>query len=170
MPRANVTQADAIQAILDHLRTELSLEDDACFFVIDPLSFHIPRGDWWITVAAGDGTFNQELMQSGVIEQCTEDSTFVVTVYERLHLDPTDDDGQMLVRATEGLLPRKRLILKTLCGEDPLVGGNEFSRELITPQHCRAPMVVSPAGEEEGLQIGLMSITFGFTFDWDLTT
>ncbi len=171
MPRIDVTQADVLQAILGHYRSTLLLDDARAFLVADPMQVSIPRGgDWWLTIAAGDGVFDQAMMTGGVIEQCTEDSVFTVSGHVRLHLDDTDNDSQLLLHATQGLMPLKHTILKTIASVDLQVGGNEFARELITPRHATAPMVVAPAGEEDGgLRMGLISVTFGLMFDWDLS-
>ncbi len=173
MARVDVTQLDALNAIIAHFISDLSLDASRVFLTIDPLAVRVPRGaDWWLTVSVGEYTFKQELLTGGVFEQCTEETTFTVTAYMRMHLDQADHDDQLVLDSTRGLFELKRIILKSMASVDLQVAGNEFSRELITPQFSRAPMVVSVADAEsadDGLQIGVISVTFGLIFDWDLS-
>ncbi len=172
MPRSNAQQTEVLKAIVDHYRTTLSLDNARAFLSIESVSARIPRsGDWWLTISPGEGNFDQEMIAAGVVEQCTEDSRFIVSGHLRQFLDPTDEDAELLVGNTESLLNLKRTILKTICGVDLLVGGNTFSRELISPLSVRAPILYEPIDQEEGgLQIAVISVTFGLSFDWDLTT
>lgn len=173
MARVDITQLEALNAIIAHFRSDLALDDSRVFLTIDPLAVRIPRGaDWWLTISVGEYTFMQELLTGGVFEQCTEDTTFTVTAYVRMHLDQADHDDQLVLDSTRGLFELKRIILKSLAGIDLQVGVSEFARELFSPRFSRAPMVVSVAdgdSADDGLQIGIISVTYGMMFDWDLT-
>ena len=172
MARVNITKTAALKAIIAHLKSDLSLEEHRAFYSIAPVSVRVPQGsDWWLSVSGNDGEFDQELLTGAVIEQCTENSSFTLTAYKRLHYDETDHHDELVLRAGEGLEDLAKLILKSLAGVDLQSEGNEFSRELFSPQSISAPDVLYPEGEDEDEKIGIgfISVTFGLSFDWDLS-
>ena len=78
-------------------------------------------------------------------------------------------DRNMLMDATRGLLPIKKAILSAMCGQDlEDADGNTFLRQLIYAQGCSAPDIVQLPGSEA--TYGRLSIMFGVSWDWDLTT
>jgi len=176
MARVDVNQLDLLEAIVAHYRNDaatINLHATRVILTSDPLSVRIPKGgDWWLAVSAGEGTFPQDLLTGGVVEQCTEDGSFQVTGYLRCHLDPTDSDEQTLIREARGLMEIKRKILKSMAGVDLQVGGNECLRELITPRSSVAPRIMEVVGDDAGdenLRIALVGVVFSLMFDWDLS-
>lgn len=166
--RIDVTQDDALLSILTRLRTYMGLDDRNCYEVED--ANDIPRipigGDFWLTVAAGDGEFETGEQD---YSSTTERSTFIVTIYTRIQTDSTDHAEQRIHDPDRGLIPLKRRVLQALVGHDPVTSeGDAFVRHLI--HAIRATRPTTGNHESSGVALGQLQITFGLIFDWDLET
>jgi hypothetical protein len=172
MSRIDVYQDQVLQAVVDHLRDDLGLDENQVYMTIDPLNPIIPKGgDYWLSVSPGDGRFDLALAESTVVDQCYEDSVVSVYGYTRIYLDESNTDQQMLVNATRGILVVKRLILKSMSGVDLSINGQLYGRGLLTPDYATSPDVGKINREgEAALPIGIVGINFKAPFDWDLNT
>lgn len=169
MSRVDVEQADVFEAVTLHLRRALGLNDRQCYETLDPYSPKIPKGgDYFVTVAPGEGQYDVEHQIGGGEDQLTENSVVTVTAYTRIKLDSTDHDEKLLRDARRGVFVLKRKILKALVGSDPTIGGNEFLRQLIYARHAHAPQILE-ASTDNRLRLACISIDFGVDFDWDLS-
>jgi hypothetical protein len=158
MARSDIAQTDVMTAIVALLRSELNLNERQCFLSLEPGSPTIPMGgDFWITVAPGDGMF---VDGEQATPNVTEETIVTVTVFARMMRDSTDRDTKMLQDTTSGLLVLKGRVLGVLVGADPESGGNTFVRDLIFAQRAGRPGV-GPQGVAAWL-----SIDFGVNFDW----
>jgi hypothetical protein len=180
MGRIDIDQATVLQAVIDRLQAALKLSDRQCYPTARPQD--VPAvpigGDYFVTVSPGGGTFDLEEQVPGVAAteltaaiagNVTESSDVTVTAYSRIKTDSTGHDRDMLMDATRGLLPIKKAILSAMCGQDlEDADGNTFLRQLIYAQGCSAPDIVQLPGSEA--TYGRLSIMFGVSWDWDLTT
>lgn len=177
MSRVDVTQSQAMEAVrLKLLEKFPALNDSTCFFSINPMQSVIPPGgDFWLTVSAGDGQFDQEMMDGSVADQCLEYGEVIVSAYSRIRLDRVGRDTSLMDDDARGLLSLKHQILKSLSGSDLLVPEEEptdtFLRELLRPIRTTAPDVFEVANNpgRARMEIGIVSIVFSLHFDWDLS-
>ena len=166
MARVDIEQIEVVGAIVLRLQTALTLSDRQVYPVARardvPL---IPvGGDYFLTVATGDGTFVPEEQVAGNI---TEDSDVTVSVYTRIRSDSTGHDAYLLLDDARGLFAVKKLILGALCGQDLIdESGSTFLRQLIFAKHCEAPDIVT-AGRD-GVACGVIRLTFGVNYDWSI--
>lgn len=169
MSRVDTEQATLLERIADYLRKQLRLNARRCFETLDPLHPVIPPGgDYFLSVAPGDGTFDVEHQVGGGADQLTEYGEVVVTIYSRVKLDSTDHDEIIMRDASRGLLSLKKTVLKTLVGYDlALESGDTALRQTLYAKRYTAPTM----GQQDGSGIGVafLSITFGVDFDWDLS-
>jgi hypothetical protein len=164
--RVDVVQCDVLDAVVWRLRTALSLTDRTAYVVARAQDVPLlpVGGDYFLTVAPGDGTFAPEEQAPGNI---TEDSEVTVSVYTRIKVDSTGHDDALLLDDARGLLAIKKLILGALCGQDLVdEDGNTFLRQWIFAKHCEAPDIVT-AGRD-GVACGIIRLVFGVNFDWSL--
>ena len=164
MPRIDIAQTDVLESIRLRVKTQLNLDDSACFLVVEsgkPPPFP-PGADFFVTVGQGEGTFELEEQVEG---NTTEYSVVTVTGFSRCtRLDASNDYQELMRNTSRGLLPVKKKILAALVGHDLLDGyGNSFLRQLLYAARAGIPQVDAEAG------IAWVSIDFGVGFDWDLT-
>lgn len=164
MTWTDVTQSDAMDAVVRQLRSSLGLPESHCYETDNPDECQIPpSGDMWVTVWCGGGNFDQALQRGGGQYQCCEMIQVVVNVYTRIALDPTGRSARQLHDAARGLFAHKRAVLKAMVGarlttED----GNEFLRQLVYAIRSSAP---ESNDTEHWARVG---IEFGVEWDWDL--
>jgi len=166
MSRIDVTQDAVLQSILTGLQTALSLSDRQCFEVARPSDAPAlpPGGDFFCTVAFGDGRFPPDEQVPGNI---TEETDITVSVYNRIREDSTGHDTYLLRDAARGLLPIKKRVLAALVGDDLVDdSGNTFLRQWchVVSSHIDILQV-----GKESLNYGLLQLVFGISWDWDLT-
>lgn len=164
--RIDTTQIDVLNAILLRLRNQLTLDDRTCFAVARPQDAPniFPGGNYFLTVAFGDGTFNEE---EQVTVNCMEATDFTITAYTRIKTDSTGHDMFLLTDSARGLLSIKKLILKALVGQDLQDDdGFVFLRELIKAIHASSPDIVNLPSS--GTQAGTIQLIFRCSFDWKL--
>ena len=167
MARINITQADVFQSILTRLQTALGLNDRQCFAVARPQDAPPipPGGDYFATVAFGNGSFPDGEQTPANI---TEDTQAIVTVYNRLRTDSTNQDAYLLMDATRGLMPLKKLVLAALVGQDLTNKANQtFLRQWC--HVTRSSIDIVKLGDGDGMPYGQLQLDFGISFDWDLT-
>lgn len=174
MARVDVSEADALRAVMRKLRTELQLNERQCRFTVYEDTPQIPTGvseyGFFVTVSPGESSFDDGLVTGHPIEQCTEDATVIVTGITRVHLDETDSDEQLLFTSGRGLWNIKRRLINALSGADlQLENGDTFLRALVRPLGVSRPQIGVIGGEDEGsLPIAWISVTFAISYDWDL--
>ena len=167
MSRINVTGNQVLASIVALLRYSLGFDESTCYEVGNPDDVPVVpiSGDWWCTVAAGDGQFDPGNQDAS---QCSEETEVVVTGYTRIMTDRTDHVENLLHDPDRGVLEVKRLLLRTLVGKDPLTPtGDTFLRCLIWAVRSSPPQVGHPEGSED--LIGRIQVTFRLEFDWDLS-
>jgi len=169
MSRVDVEQVDVFEALVLYLRRALGLNDRQCYETLDPYSPTIPKGgDYWVTVAPGEGQYDVEHQIGGGEDQLTEESVVTVTAYTRIKLDSTDHDENLLRDARRGVFVLKHKILKALVGADIPKGSDTFLRQLLYARHAHAPQILE-GSKDNRLRLACISIDFGVDFDWDLT-
>ena len=179
MARIDIDEVGVLDAVLLRLRSQLALTDRTCRLIARPEDVPtIPAGgDYFVTVAPGPGTYVEEEQVPDVaatqndparVSNITETSTITVSAYTRIKTDSTDHDDNLLRDATRGLLPIKKAILASLCGQDIATeDGDTFLREWMHAQSCSAPDLVSIP--QSNATYGRIAITFGIMWDWKLT-
>ena len=167
MARTDISQADALDAVVLRLQTELTLNERQCYPVAraqDVPSIPV-GGNFWLTVAIGGGTFIPEEQSAGNV---TEDADCIVTAYTRIRTDSTSHDRDLLLDDARGLLAIKKLILAAMCGHDLLdPEGDSFLRQLVFARNCSNPDKVNIPDATGAF--GQIQITFGIMFDWSLS-
>ena len=167
MARTDISQADALDAVVLRLQTELTLSERQCYPVAraqDVPSIPV-GGNFWLTVAIGGGTFIPEEQSAGNV---TEDADCIVTAYTRIRTDSTSHDRDLLLDDARGLLAIKKLILAAMCGHDLLdPEGDSFLRQLVFARNCSNPDKVNIPDATGAF--GQIQITFGIMFDWSLS-
>ena len=178
MSRTDIEQTDVIEAVADRLRAALELPASRCFPVARPMDVPAipPGGDYFLTVAPGGGTFEEEEQMPGtaasgeteaVAGNVTEYASFIVSGYTRIKTDRTSTDKYLLLNDARGLFSIKKKILTALCGQDLTDGdGDTFLRQLIHATQAEPPDVVSLGADN--LPCGRIAVTFGVIFDWSL--
>jgi hypothetical protein len=168
MARVDIQQSDVLQQIVAHLRNTLELPPRRCYEVLEPLAPPLvsASGDYFLTIAPGAGQF---VTDEQVGPNFTEEWSIIVTIYTHIHLDSVEQEHQLLVDATRGILGLKKLVLAAMVGADlntPAASGGEssdvFLRQLIHAISCDRPQY---DGQKK---LSWMSMTFGVSFDWDL--
>jgi len=167
MARTDISQADALDAVVLRLQTALTLNERQCYPVAraqDVPSIPV-GGNFWLTVAIGGGTFIPEEQSAGNV---TEDADCIVTAYTRIRTDSTSHDRDLLLDDARGLLAIKKLILAAMCGHDLLdPEGDSFLRQLVFARNCSNPDKVNIPDATGAF--GQIQITFGIMFDWSLS-
>ena len=167
MPRADIEQADVLASVVTQLQSALSLTDRQCYPVAraQEVPSIPPGGDYWLTVAGGSGQFIDEEQAAGNV---TEDTEIIVSGYTRIKTDSTGHDACLLMDDARGLLAIKKKILGALVGQDLTdEGGDTFLRQWLHARRSDAPELVI-AGPD-GVNCGVVRVTFGTIFDWKLT-
>jgi hypothetical protein len=168
--RKDIPQWSVHQAILRQLRTALDLAPAQCYPVIRAEDVPVlpAGGDYFLTVAWEPGIFPQDEEQwTGA---CEEQAAIIITIYTRIHLDPPNSDDHLLWDATKGLAVLKRKVLKAMIGQDLTdTDGAPFLRQLI---HARSSGRFDSVkvGSGDGVALGMVQLTFGVSFDHDLTS
>lgn len=163
MARVDVTEVDVVTAILARLRSQLKLNERQCWFCLDPLAVELPPGgDYYLTVAPGDGSFPDGEQVAGNI---TEDWSVDVTIYSRMRLDSTDHDDKLILDNSRGLFSLKKKVLAALVGHDlaTVEDANTFLRQYLHALNAGRP------NYDNSKAVGWLTITFGVSFDWELT-
>ncbi len=159
--RSDISQTDVMTAIVALLRSELDLNERQCFLAIEAGQPTIPTGgDYWLTVAPGDGIFVDGEQAE---DNCTEETTVTVTAYARMMRDSTDRDTKTLQDATQGLLVLKGKVLEVLVGADPISNQGTFVRDVIFAKRPER------SGVGQNGIAAWMSIDFGVNFDWSFS-
>lgn len=165
--RIDVDQSTVLERIVAQLRSALDMNERQVYETISPQ--FLPRiptgGDFFIAVSPADSTFPEDEQTPGNI---TEDWGVAVTAYTRIKLDSTDRDEKMLRDANRGLLAVKKRILAALVGQDlKTERGDTFLRQMLYARSCSRPEPKElPKGD---IPIGIITLEFGVSFDWDLT-
>lgn len=166
MSRVDVQQSIVLERIIARLRSALKLNDRQVYETLS--EDFLPRipvgGEYFVAVSLADGVFPEEEQVPGNI---TEDSGVSVTAYTRIKLDSTDHAEEILRNARRGLLPIKRKILAALVGQDLMTEeGDTFLRQVLFARSCTRPQVKEMP--DNRATIGVITIDFGVSFDWDL--
>lgn len=167
MARIDVTGNVALASVVTHLRAVLGFAPEQCYEVANPDAIpSIPiTGDWWCTVAAGDGQFIEGDQDES---QCSEQTEVIVTGYTRILTDQTDHAEDLLHDSARGCMEMKRQILRALVGKDLVTDtGDTFLRQYVWANRCSPATVGSLEGNDA--LIGRIQLTFRLEFDWDLT-
>ena len=119
-------------------------------------------GDWWCTVAGGDGQFDPGNQDPS---QCSEEIEVVVTGYTRIMTDRTDHAENLLHDPQRGCLFMKGKLLSALVGKDLFTStGDTFLRTLVWAARSSRP-TTGTINEE---LTGRIQLTFRIEFDWQL--
>ena len=159
---------DAILALIVHrLRGVLGLGVSQCYETYEPLNPpKFAAAGVYLSVAPGDGTFDQELFAGGGRHQVAEESSIAVTIYSPIRTDHPDRAAQALHDAARGLLPWKKTVLDTLAGHLLLDGsGNQVLRNPLYPLRSTAPKRL----RREKADVCLLAVIFGVDYDWALS-
>lgn len=120
-----------------------------------------------MTVAPGGGQF---VDGEQVAPNITEEWSVIVTINTHVHLDSLESEAVLLCDSARGILALKAKVLAAMVGADLLApdatggeGANTFLRQLI---HA---VDADKIGYSDDKKIAWLSITFGVSFDWDLS-
>ena len=163
LSRTPVSQADALQALVAKLRSDLGLSEPRCYFSLSPfVPPKIPRaGDYVIAVSPGASTFPEEEQHTAF---CIEHQFVSTTIYTRVELDPVDKAEQLLLEATRGLYQVKRLVMKSLVGADLLHQGQPFLAQLLRLESAQEP------NYDQQKRVAWLELVWRMTFHHDLTS
>ena len=196
MARVDITEAEVMEIVIDHLRTTLELNERECYETVSPLTPPLtPLSEWWLSVSPGEGNYDEAMQSGGGRNQVTEEWQLLVTGYTRIRLDSTDRDMQLLREANRGLLQIKRRILDTMAQVDlrkpfpntsiagwddmttaeKIIAAREAARgrlaNTLGDTFQRKYLVVRHAGKpeyDEKNQVGWQTVFFEMSHDWDL--
>ncbi len=175
--RKYATQAEVLGAFRDRLRAACpGCNDQTCFVSDQPVPIVIPAGGGLcVTVALGDGSYNQSLFNGAGHTALNEDSQVIVTVMINSMIDRIPAADRALLSDDRGLISvvkrnalRALLVYSPELGRasqnwEPAVGDRPLCRDQIRPLRCSAPADVPDNPGWIGLQI-----TFSASFDWEL--
>jgi hypothetical protein len=166
MNRINVTGNQVLASVVALLRASLGFDESTCYEVANP--DHVPSvpltGDWWCTVAGGDGQFDPGNQDRS---QCSEETEVIVTAYTRIMTDRTDHATDLLHDPDRGCLHMKHKLLSALVGKDLTTPtGDTFLRQFVWA--ARSSPAVTGEHEESKDLIGRIQLTFRIEFDWEL--
>src|ERR1700724_3528949 len=93
--RVNVTGTQVLASVVALLRAKLDFDESTCYEVnnADDVPGVPIAGDWWCTVAAGDGQFERGNQDPS---QLSEETEVIVTAYTRIMTDRTDHAENLL--------------------------------------------------------------------------
>lgn len=174
MSRIDITQSDAIDAVLGVLRARLGLSETNCFEVESadeppPLP---PGGNFFLTVAADEGQFVPDEQvpgdpTTGTPGNITEEGAFIVSGFTRIQLDATGHARKLLHDEKRGLLFIKGKILSALVGIDLQTDeGQTFLRQTLYAIRATRPSAWKHP--DSGISLGMIQLTFGLDMDWSL--
>ena len=114
-PASTSRKIRVLASVVTLLCETLDFDESTCYEVADADAIpEVPiAGDWWCTVAGGDGQFDPGNQDPS---QCSEETEVIVTAYTRIATDRTDHDENLLHDPDRGCLEMKRQLLKTLVG------------------------------------------------------
>ena len=165
MARVDITEAEVMEIVIDHLRTTLELNERQCYETVSPLTPpKNPLSEWWLTVSPGEGNFDEAMQSGGGRHQVTEEWQLLVTGYARVRLDSTDHDMQLLREVNRGLLHIKRRILWAMAQVDlhKIDSDDTFQLKYLVVRHAGKPEY------DEDRQTGWQTVFFEMSHDWDL--
>lgn len=164
----DTTQSIVLSRIVARLRAVFSsLPERLCYETLDPMTPpELPRGGGFaLTVAPGDGVFDEDEQVGGGEEQLHEKSSVSVTIYVRTKLDRPGDAYYLLQETNRGLLHLKKRVLAALVGHElkdaagkPLLTSHIYAMRSWRPQ-WRA---------DEAGGIGMLAVAFGVDWHWEL--
>jgi hypothetical protein len=164
MARTDGEQGDILEAITKALIDNIGgLSAKNCFISIYPNPPYKIPDNLFVTVSPAASNYPEEFTSGGGQNQCTEDSSVLVTIFSRFQCNRAGQEREALNDQNRGILQMKRSILKTLCSLDLTVNANFELRNQMQPKRCGAPEYV---GDEQLLTV---SMEFSVTWDWDLT-
>lgn len=161
------TQDAILTLIAERLRGVLGLGVSQCYETYEPLNPpKFPASGVYLSVAPGDGNFDQDLFAGGGRHQLAEESSIAVTIYSPIKTDHPDRAAQALHETARGLLPWKKSVLDVLAGHLLLDGsGRQVLRNPIYPLRATAPKRLN---REKG-DVCFLAVIFGVDFDWALS-
>jgi len=132
-------------------------------------------GGHCVTIAAGDGSFDQSMFNGGGHSTLNEDSTVIITAMVKINIDRIPQADRALLASDRGLIKVWKLnLLKSLLIADsalgarsqawePADGNKPLCRDQIRPLTASAPADVP--GHDGWIGFHL---PFAVSFDWDL--
>lgn len=166
MARSDSEQADILDAVVARLVDQVdAVSEKTCFIAITPVPPYFPADNIFVTVSTTAGTFPEDLLVGGGINQCTERTGVLVTIFSRKRTDRAGQDREVLNEETRGLLRLKRAVLKALTGHDLQWQQSNVLRSLLLPTESSPGEPV----DAEGNKMTAISIRFSIEFDWNLT-
>ncbi|MGO9115225.1 MAG: hypothetical protein ACLP9L_38930 [Thermoguttaceae bacterium] len=166
MARINVTGNQVLASVVALLCASLGFDESTCYEVAD--ADQVPAvpiaGDWWCTVAGGDGQFDPGNQDPS---QCSEETEVIVTGYTRIMTDRTDHVENLLHDPARGCLYMKGMLLSALVGKDlATTTGDTFLRTFVWA--ARSSPAQTGEHPETGEFLGRIQVTFRLEFDWQL--
>lgn len=117
-----------------------------------------------VTVTVGDGTFTMDVTGPGGA-QVLEEFSIEVRVWSRMMLDRLEQNYSALTDTSRGLLTIKRIILKTLAGQQLFdTNANPLLQKYLQPDTSRHP---PSAKDDDGWS--MFGLSFLTQFEWDLS-
>lgn len=155
-----------VERIVERLRDELGLDERRCFETLEPRSpiSVPPGGGYFVTVALGDGRFDEPMQIGGAQHVCYERTSITVTIYARVRLDSGHHAAAQLRDATRGLLTQKHAVLQALVGLDL----QDLAGDSILGQWIAAIQAWPPRYDQES-GLAMLAVAFATDFMWDLT-
>ena len=120
-----------------------------------------PGGEFFATVAPGNGQFPDGEQAVGNV---TEETSYQVTVYNRMRLDAVGRDDKLVLESASSLYKLKLRVLKAIVGHDLTNDDDDlFLRQLLHVTHADRPNYDKDKG------VGWLTLHVGVPFDWNLT-
>lgn len=165
MARIDTTEELVLLAVLDRLRTELSLDDAQCFLTLAPNM--LPPGPGGTGVVRVAKTFytvapSQTLYHPDeqVFPNVTAVFTVAVTIWTPIKLDSPTQHPYLLFDATRGLYPLMRAVNRLLMGHDLVVSGTDVAlRGLMAATSTTQP------DYDPNLGLGFITTAYDCTYD-----
>lgn len=175
-PTIDGTDFDLLTAVKARLTEKVpKLTDGLCLICDEPLppESYYPRGDFAMTLALTDGTFDKSMYDAGGANQLCESKRLIATVLRRSNIDQPGRLEHAMLDEDRGILTRyKPFVLRAILVDDPaadilapwqpMKNGKPILRGAIMPDISQGPRQVTGGG-----WLGL-SLFFIVEFDWEL--
>lgn len=164
MARVDTDILSVLEAVVAHLRTDLSMTEANCFWSLEYRDEDVPptAPNQFMVLQPDGGTFDNSLFEGGGINQLMADTGLTVKLYTLFQLDRGGRDQQALFH-TKGVLTMLDNVVRSLTGLDPNlpVGDTTYGlRKFVQPAGWSAPRRL-----ENGRGVAL-DVAFNLSFDW----
>lgn len=150
-----------LTAIQNRLRSQLSLNEAACFISLTPRTKLQSPADLTVIITPMGGPFDGAMIDGGGQQQVTVNAGVAITIRSYLQADEAGHDYSTLIHHSLGVMNMATGVLKALTVWDPLDNeGDAMLRDQMSP--------ASFDYAKESRSDMICELQFNTLFDWDL--